>query len=381
MSKSHNNRIRARDLGLPFKGETGSWNSITDISDVEVGYTTLIEGEGEVMVGKGPIRTGVTAILPRGKEKEPGIVWAGQYNLNGNGEMTGTHWINEAGYFVGPICITNTHSVGMVHHATVGWMIEQYQSYLVEGHAWPLPVVAETYDGMLNDACGRHIKEVHVLNALNSAKNGPVEEGNVGGGTGMMSYEFKGGTGTSSRKIQIEEKDYIVASLVQSNFGLRDELNILGVPVGEHITENAFVSELIGHEQGSIIVILGTNLPMLPIQLHRMAKRAAIGLGRTGTYGGQYSGDIFLAFSTANELRFPGMQDLQPGDYNMDFINNHHLDIVFEAAVQSIEEAIINAMIAANSMTTVKPPGYTLDAIDHDILKDIMREYGRLDRL
>ena len=200
------------------KGETGSWNSITDISGVEVGYTTLIEGEGEVIVGEGPIRTGVTAILPRGKQKEPGIVWAGQYNLsgNGNGEMTGTHWINEAGYFVGPICITNTHSVGMVHHATVGWMIEQYQSHLVEGHGWPLPVVAETYDGMLNDACGRHIQEDHVLNALNSAQNGPVEEGNVGGGTGMMSYEFKGGTGTSSRKIQIEEMDYIVASLVQS---------------------------------------------------------------------------------------------------------------------------------------------------------------------
>ncbi|MBT7950482.1 MAG: P1 family peptidase [Gammaproteobacteria bacterium] len=372
------NPVRARDLGLLFNGKPGQWNSITDIPGVEVGFTTMIEGEGEVSVGKGPIRTGVTAVLPRGKEQEANVVWAGQYNLNGFGEMTGTHWINEAGYFLGPVCLTNTHSVGMVHHATVGWMVENYHKQMVNGHEWPLPVVAETYDGMLNDACGRHINENHVLNAINSAKGGSVEEGNVGGGTGMMTYEFKGGTGTASRLVKIDKSEYVVASLVQSNFGLRSELSILGVPVGKHLTENAFVSEMIGHEQGSIIVIIGTNIPMLPIQLHRMAKRAAIGLGRTGTTGGQYSGDIFLAFSTANKQQFTGMQDVQPVCYDMKFLNNHHLDKAFEATVEVIEEAIINAMIAAKSMTTIKPAGYTLDAIDHEKLVKVMSKYGRI---
>jgi len=369
---------RARELGLLFDGETGEFNAITDVTGVEVGFTTLIEGEGAVEVGQGPIRTGVTAILPRGKCDTPSPIWAGQYNLNGNGEMTGTHWIHEAGYFISPICITNTHSVGMAHHATVGWMIEQYPGFFRDDHAWAMPVVAETYDGLTNDICGRHIIEEHVLQALNSAASGFVAEGNVGGGTGMMTYEFKGGTGTSSRRVIIGSEEYTVGVLVQSNFGSRQDLNILGVPVGKHWPENAIINEINTHETGSIIVIIGTDIPMLPIQLRRVAKRAAIGIGRTGTPGGNYSGDIFLAFSVANDIAWPGMHGEQPAAYALDFINDHYFDDIYRAVVQAIEEAVVNAMIAAESMTTVKPEGYTLEAIDHDRLKQIMKRYNRM---
>ncbi|MCP4629043.1 MAG: P1 family peptidase [bacterium] len=369
---------RARDLGLPFDGETGEFNAITDVAGVEVGFTTLIEGEGAVVVGKGPIRTGVTAILPRGKRDKPSPIWAGQYTLNGNGEMTGTHWIHEAGYFISPICLTNTHSVGMVHHAAVGWMIDQYPNFFVDDHAWAMPVVAETYDGLTNDICGRHLKEEHVLSALESAAPGLVTEGNVGGGTGMVTYEFKGGTGTSSRRVKIGSKEYTIGILAQSNFGSRQDLNILGVPVGKYWPENAVISEINQHETGSIIVIIGTDIPMLPNQLRRVAKRAAIGIGRTGTPGGNYSGDIFLAFSVANDLAWPSMHGEQPPSYALDFINDHYFDDMYRAVVQAIEEAIVNAMIAAESMTTVKPAGYTLEAIDHDRLKQIMGQYARL---
>jgi D-aminopeptidase len=369
---------RARDLGLPFDGVTGKLNAITDIAGVEVGFTTLIEGEGAVEVGQGPIRTGVTAILPRGKRNKPSPIWAGQFNLNGNGEMTGTHWINEAGYFVSPICITNTHSVGMVHHVTVGWMIDQYRSFFQNDHGWAMPVIAETYDGLTNDICGRHLKEEHVLNALHSAASGFVAEGNVGGGTGMITYEFKGGTGTSSRRVKIGSEDYTVGILVQSNFGARKDLNILGVPVGKHWPENAVNSEINAHETGSIIVIIGTDIPMLPIQLRRLAKRGAIGIGRTGTAGGNYSGDIFLAFSVANDIAWPSMHGDQPAAYALDFINDHYFDDIYRAVVQAIEEAVVNAMIAAESMTTVKPAGYTVEEIDHDQIKEIMKRYNRL---
>jgi D-aminopeptidase len=369
---------RARDLGLPFPGTTGTWNALTDVPGVEVGYTTLLHGEGEVKVGEGPVRTGVTAILPRGKQDRPNPVWAGHYNLNGNGEMTGTHWINEAGYFISPICITNTHSVGMVHHGAVSWMINQYPGTFQDDHAWPMPVIAETYPGLTNDCCGLHVREEHVIAALDSAKTGPIAEGNVGGGTGMVTYEFMGGTGTASRNINIGDRNYNVGALVQSNFGVRHELTVLGVPIGKHMPEDAIISKLLGHEQGSIIVIIGTDLPLQPIQLHRVAKRGAIGIGRTGTSGGNYSGDIFLAFSTANEIELPGMMEKQPESFDLEFINEYHLDTIFEATAQAIEEAIINAMIAAQSMTTVKPPGYTLEAIDHDRLKQLMRHYGRL---
>jgi len=344
----------------------------------EVGFTTLIEGEGAVEVGKGPIRTGVTAILPHGKRSQPGPIWAGQYTLNGNGEMTGTHWIHEAGYFISPVGITNTHSVGMVHHAAVGWMIDQYPGFFRDDHAWAIPVVAETYDGLTNDIYGRHIKEAHVREALNSAASGFVAEGNGGDGTGMATYEFKGGTGTASRRVQIGSDEYTVGILVQSNFGARQDLTILGVPVGRHWPENAVMGEISRHETGSIIVIIGTDIPMLPNQLRRVAKRAAIGIGRTGTPGGNYSGDIFLAFSVANDLAWPGMHGEQPAAYELDFINDHYFDEIYRAVVQSIEAAVVNAMIAAEPMTTAKPAGYTLEAIDHDRLIKIMSQYHRL---
>jgi D-aminopeptidase len=371
---------RARDLGLPFEGVTGEFNAITDVVGVEVGFTTLIKGEGAVEVGRGPVRTGVTAILPRGKRKMPSPIWAGQFNLNGNGEMTGTHWINEAGYFISPICITNTHSVGIAHHGTVGWMIDQYPGFFRDDHAWAMPVIAETYDGLTNDICGRHLTEEHVLNALDSAASGLVAEGNVGGGTGMITYEFKGGTGTSSRRVKIGSDEYTIGVLVQSNFGSRKDLRILGVPIGQNWPENAVISEINQHETGSIIVIIGTDLPLLPIQLRRMAKRAAIGIGRTGTPGGNYSGDIFLAFSVANDLAWPGMHGEQPVSFALDFINDHFFDDIYRAIVQGVEEAVVNAMIAAESMTTVKPEGYTLKAIDHSRLLQIMGQYNRLQK-
>jgi len=369
---------RARDLGLPFEGNTGKFNAITDVPGVEVGFTTLIEGEGPVQVGKGPIRTGITALLPRGKRSNPSPIWAGHFNLNGNGEMTGTHWINEAGYFISPICITNTHSVGIAHHATVGWMIDQYKSFFQKGHAWAMPVIAETYDGLTNDICGRHIKEEHVLAALNCAKSGAIPEGNVGGGTGMQTYDFKGGTGTSSRLVNIGSEEYTVGVLVQSNFGSRKNLSILGVPVGKHMPENAVISELTGHETGSIIVIIGTDLPLLPIQLRRIAKRAAIGIGRTGTPGGHYSGDIFLAFSIANDAGLPSFTSEKQATNKLIYMDDHNFDDVYVATVQAIEEAIVNAMVAATSMTTIKPAGYTFEAIDHNRLIETMRMYNRL---
>jgi D-aminopeptidase len=375
---SESRKPRARDLGLPFEGETGKFNALTDIEGVEIGFATIIEGKGDVQVGKGPIRTGVTAILPKGKRTKPSPIWAGQFNLNGNGEMTGTHWINEAGYFISPICLTNSHSVGIVHHAVVGWMVDQYKAYFIEDYGWAMPVVAETFDGLTNDICGRHITEKIVLEAINSAQPGPVKEGNIGGGTGMKTYDFKGGTGTASRVVNIGTKTYNLGALVQSNFGVRKDLTILGVPVGRHMPENSVVSDVTGRETGSIIVVIGTDLPLLPIQLRRIAKRAAIGIGRTGSPGGHYSGDLFLAFSTANDLELRGITSEQPISYSLEFLNDHYFDAIYDATVQSVEEAIINAMVAAESMTTVKPAGRVLEQIDHDRLKETMRRYNRL---
>lgn len=372
-----NGKPRARDLGLPFEGRTGEFNAITDIPGVEVGLTTIIRGEGPLQVGRGPVRTGVTAVLPRGKKDYLAPVWAGQFDLNGNGEMTGAHWINDAGYFIGPICLTNTHSVGMAHHAAVGWMIDQYPGFFLDDHGWAMPVVAETYDGLTNDICGRHVTEEHVLKALRSARTGPVAEGNTGGGTGMMTYEFKGGTGTSSRRVALGDEEFTIGALVQSNYGTRKDLNILGVPVGRHLTENALLTTLTGHETGSIIVILGTDIPLLPIQLHRLAKRAALGIGRTGSPGGHYSGDIFLAFSTANDMPLAGVTADQELFRSLTCLNDHYLDDAYSAAVQAIEEAVVNAMVAAESMATIKPPGYTIPALDHRQLIELMKSYNR----
>ena len=372
------NAPRARDLGIPFDGTPGSWNAITDVPGIAVGFSTLVEGTGALEVGKGPVRTGVTAILPHGHSTRARPIWAGQFDLNGNGEMTGSHWIRDAGYFMGPVCITNTHSVGMTHHATTRWMTRHYQSYFQDHHAWAMPVIAETYDGLVNDICGQHICEEHVLYAIESATAGAVTEGNVGGGTGMQTYEFKGGTGTSSRRIEIEGEQYTVGALVQSNFGSRHELSVRGVPIGKLMPENAVLTELSGHEHGSIIVIIATDAPLLPVQLQRLARRGALGIARTGSTGGHYSGDLMLAFSVANDVYLPAIGEAQPTRFQLDCLNDAHIDAVHEAAVQAVEESIINALVAAESVPTVKPPGMTLEAIDHQRLQGLLRDAGVL---
>jgi D-aminopeptidase len=361
--------IRARDLGFGFPGTTGEHNALTDVPGILVGYATISEGEGPLVVGHGPVRTGVTAILPTGHGSEMVPVWAGFHALNGNGEMTGTHWIQDAGYFVGPICITNTHSVGIVHHAATKWMIRTNSAFQ-EHHVWAMPVVAETYDGLLNDINGQHVRESHVFTALDTACEGPIAEGNVGGGTGMICYEFKGGTGTSSRRILIDGTAYTVGALVQANHGVRDWLTILGVPVGKHLTED----RLSMTDSGSIIVIIGTDVPLLPNQLTRLAKRAAIGIGRHGTPGGNNSGDIFLAFSTAN--RGP-LHQFAPSHLMLRCINDERLDTVYLAGVEAIEESVINALVAARDTPTLRPPGKVCRAIPHERLIEVMRAYNR----
>ena len=356
-------KLRGRELGLPFPGRTGKHNAITDIPGVEVGYYTRIDEDAPLVQGKGPVRSGVTAILPLGREPEPQPVWAGMYALNGNGEMTGTHWIKDGGYFVGPVCITNTHSVGIVHHAAVKWIIQNYSDAWQDEHLWAMPVVAETYDGVLNDINGQHITEENALQALQSASSGPIAEGNVGGGTGMICYEFKGGTGTSSRHVEIDGEEFVVGSLVQANHGLRPWLTVLGQPVGKMMTED----RLMDREQGSIIVIVGTNLPMAPHQLQRLAKRAAIGIGRGGTPGGNNSGDIFLAFSTANRGH---LNQMATSKLTLEIVNDELFDPIYLAAVEAIEEAVVNAILAAEDMTTLRPPGLVCRAIDpHQLLE------------
>ncbi len=351
---------RARDLGLPFPGTPGPNNAITDIPGVNVGFTTLTDSTKN-------IRTGVTAIIPRGGESEPRPVWAGQYALNGNGEMTGTHWINDAGYFVGPICITNTHSVGMVHHGATRWMIDTYADYFRDVHAWAMPVVAETYDGVLNDINGQHVAAEHAIAALNSAKPGPVEEGSTGGGNGMICYEFKGGTGTASRQVNLGAETYTVGALVQANHGIRPWLSVLGKPVGQVMTEG----RLLEQETGSIIVILGTDAPLSGLSLRQTAKRAAIGVGRGGSPGGNNSGDIFLAFSTANDRPMPQKDHaiLQRAE-----LNNELLDPFYLAAVEAVEESVINAIVAGEDAKTIKPAGHVCRVIDTTALAKLFRD-------
>ncbi len=360
---------RARDYGLPFTGETGPHNAITDVPGVEVGYTTVIDDNPV-----SPARTGVTAILPRGKKSEPQPVWAGTYALNGNGEMTGTHWIQDGGYFTGPLMITNSHSVGIVHHAAVKWMINHYRPYWQDNHLWAMPVVAETYDGVLNDINAQHVTEAHALAALENAAAGPIAEGNVGGGTGMIAYEYKGGTGTSSRRISIDGSTYTVAALVQANHGIRPWLTVCGVPVGRRMESEQIHTK----EQGSIIVVLATDAPMLPNQLKRMAKRAAIGIGRNGSPGGNNSGDIFIAFSTANETSLP---QLSAAKCSLDYLNDEVFDSFYMAAVDCVDESVINAMIAADDTPTFKQPGGKIcKAVDAERLAETVNQfYSRLE--
>ena len=353
---------RARELGIPFEGLPGPLNAITDVGGVEVGHSTIISGAGELQVGVGPVRTGVTAILPRGKQSsEP--VFAGWFSLNGNGEMTGTTWVEESGFLEGPVLITNTHSVGTVRDAVIKWQVRQGHQY----QPWSLPVVAETYDGGLNDINGFHVKEKHVFEALESAQVGPVREGNVGGGTGMICHGFKGGIGTASRKLDENRGGYTVGVLVQCNYGSRRQLRIAGVPVGREITE-----DLIGsRERGSIIIVIATDAPLLPHQLKRLARRASLGLARNGSISGNGSGDIFIAFSTAN----PGAAK-RTGIVSLTMLPNNRISRLFAATVEATEEAIINALVAAETMTGVN--NRKVIALPHERLRQVLKQYNRL---
>jgi L-aminopeptidase/D-esterase-like protein len=349
---------RARALGIPFDGAPGRFDAITDIEGVTVGYSTLIDGEGERAV-----RTGVTAILPRGQATKDKPVFAGVFSLNGNGEMTGTHWIEEAGLLEGPVLITNTHSVGVVRDAAIEWRIRQGGAD-ASGYWWSLPVVAETWDGELNDINGFHVRPVHVFAALESAHGGAIAEGNVGGGTGMICHEFKCGTGTSSRVVKIDGREYRLGALVQANYGVRGELRIAGVPVGKVLKNDLLWSE--PKDDGSIIIVIATDAPLLPHQLKRLARRAALGLARNGSYSGNGSGDIFIAFSTANEANQVALTSLTA-------LGNDQMDSLFLATVQAVEESIINAMIAAEPMTGYQ--GHKVAAIDHKALIKLLKEH------
>jgi L-aminopeptidase/D-esterase-like protein len=365
-------KSRARDLGFHFDGSPGPLNAITDVSGVQVGHTTLIEGEGKLVQGKGPIRTGVTAILPRGDRSLDDPCFAGWSSLNGNGEMTGTTWVEESGFAEGPIMITNTHSVGIVRDAVISWRVSQ-GSADASGYWWSLPIVAETWDGFLNDINGFHVKEKHAHEAIRNAKGGPVEEGNVGGGTGMVCHSFKGGIGTASRVVTIKNQDYTLGVLVQANYGDRKNLTIAGVPVGKEITD---LMPRDSYEQnhegdGSIIVVIATDAPLLAHQMKRLARRVPMGVGKVGGYGHDGSGDIFIAFSTANSnVAF------SDGTVNVEMLPNWMISPLFEATVQAVEEAIVNTLVAAETMEGIN--NNKVWALPHDRLIQIMKKYNRI---
>jgi L-aminopeptidase/D-esterase-like protein len=362
---------RARELGIPLPGAPGPLNAITDVPGLQVGQKTILEDTprpGRSM----PVRTGVTAILPRpvGAPLQP--VYAGIHRFNGNGEMTGSHWIEDGGFFLGPVLITNTHSVGMAHHAAVKWMLERYPDvYGGSDLLWIMPVVAETFDGLLNDINGLHIGTDDVFQALDSASSGPVAEGNTGGGTGMIAYEFKGGTGTSSRRVDIGEKDYTIGALVQANHGRRDWFTVNGVPVGRSIRDGMLKGQT--QERGSIIVVIATDIPMAPHQLKRVARRCSIGIGRNGTAGGNGSGDIFLAFSTGNQLE---MQHKAASHISIEMLNDDLFDPVYMAVVECVEEAVLNAMLAAEALGGTQYDRYSVPALSGEELVTILRQNG-----
>jgi D-aminopeptidase len=365
-------RPRARDLGVPFDGTPGKFNGISDVPGVLVGHTTLISGEGKLQVGKGPIRTGVTAVLPRGKDSMNDAVFAGWFSQNGNGEMTGTTWVEESGFLEGPVMITNTHSVGVVRDAVVQWRVAHGQPDPT-GYWWSLPVVAETWDGWLNDINGFHVKPEHAFHAIDSAHGDLVEEGAVGGGTGMVCNGFKGGIGSSSRKLDAKVGGYTVGVLVQCNYGSRQNLRIAGIPVGREISADdpyAYQPTEIS-ERGSIIVVVATDAPLLSHQLKRLARRVSLGLGRNGSISGDGSGDIFIAFSTANAHADGGKTVV-----DLKFLPNDAIDPLFAATVQATEEAIINAMVAAETMTGIE--NHKVIALPHDKLRAVLKKYNRL---
>src|SRR5437667_9158995 len=362
--------VRASDLGVPFAGTPGKLNSITDLPGVEVGYTTLISGDGKLETGKGPVRTGVTAIIPRGHDSLNDPVYAGCFSLNGNGEMTGTAWVEESGFLEGPIVITNTHSVGVARDAVIAWRIK-HGAADTTGYWWSLPVVAETWDGWLNDINGFHVKPEHVFHALDTAHRGVIEEGSVGGGTGMICYEFEGGTGTASRVIEMKDKSgpartYTIGALVQANCGRRPQLTIAGVPVGKEIP-----GEVYKEESGSIIIVIATDAPLLPHQLRRLAKRASLGFARRGPISGNGSGDLFIAFSTAN----PGAANPDPVTNSVETIPNDRMDPIFTAVVQATEEAITNALVDNQTMTG--RDNHRVDALPHNRLRELLKKYNR----
>lgn len=369
---SFGQKPRARDIGIPFDGVTGKNNSITDVSGVEVGYSTIISGQGKNILGKGPVRTGVTAILPRGKNNNP--VYANWYSLNGNGEMTGTTWITESGFLETPIMITNTNSVGVVRDAVLKWFVDKH--WYKEDFWYTYPVVAETYDGFLNDIYGFHVKEENAYEALNTASSGQIKEGNVGGGTGMMCLGFKGGTGTASRVVKIKEATYTLGVLVQSNFGAKRNLTIAGVPVGRELkdTLNYELKAAPSYRKegdGSIIVVVATDAPLLPHQLKRITARVSIGVGKVGGRGENGSGDIFIAFSTANPTAFNREETKQ-----VEQLSNDQINPLFDATVQAVEEAIINAMIAAETMEGIN--GNKAYGIPHKKVISILKKYNRI---
>ncbi|MCX4241196.1 DmpA family aminopeptidase [Paraliomyxa miuraensis] len=357
---------RARDLGIPLDGIPGPRDAITDVPGVAVGFSTLVRGSGPLRVGEGPVRTGVTAILPRGLGSHA-PVFAAWFPLNGNGEMTGTAWIDESGFLESPILLTNTHSVGVVRDAVVEWQARTKRFF----QPYSYPVVAETYDGTLNDINGFHVKAEHAIAAIESATEGDVAEGNVGGGTGMVCFGFKGGTGTASRRTGEGDHAHTVGVLVQANFGLRSQLTIAGVPVGRELPLSPAATSVPRTEQGSIIVVVATDAPLLPHQLARVARRAALGLGRTGSCAGNGSGDIMIAFSTAN----PDAASLTAPTRTIEMLSNAALNPVFDATIFATEAAILNALVAAETMTGIDD--VTIEALPHDRVRELLTRYGR----
>ena len=364
---AHAGAPRARDLGIPFDGTPGPLNAITDVAGVTVGHVTLIESDDP----KHQVRTGVTAILPRGRDSGRLPAFGASFALNGNGEMTGTAWLEESGMLEGPVLLTNTHSVGVVRDAAIAWRVKAGQAD-ASGYWWSLPVVAETWDGYLNDINGFHVRPEHVFAALDGAHGGPVDEGNVGGGTGMICHEFKCGIGTSSRRVTVGSQAYTVGVLVQANYGVRDTLRIAGVPVGQQLREHrVWTDQALGGDTGSIIIVVATDAPLLPHQMKRIAKRAALGLARNGSYAGNGSGDLFVAFSTANA---DAVRDQALNAAT--FVGNDSIDPLFLGTVEATEEAIVNAMIAARDMTG--QGGHYAIAIPQDALRALLRKHSRL---
>lgn len=356
---------RARDLGIPFEGDPGPLNAITDVRGVEVGQVTLIEGEGRLVEGKGPVRTGVTAVLPRGRNGSDTPVPAAVFSLNGNGEMTGSAWVEESGFLEGPVLLTNTHSVGIVRDAVVEWGVTRFPG---TSH-FSLPVVAETWDGALNDINGFHVTQEHVFRALNGAADGPVAEGNVGGGTGNRAFGFKAGIGTASRRLAGTNGGFCVGILVQANFGRREQLIIAGVPVGREITDLLPVFHKDLEPEGSVLIVVATDAPLLPDQLKRLAKRATLGVARTGGISTNSSGDLFIAFSTVTPKFIEGYDQWSA-------LPNDRIDPLFAATVQATEEAIVNALVAAQTMQGIN--NNTFYAIPHERLREVLRKYHRL---